>query len=909
MTTQIKRRRGTTTQHASFTGAEGELTIDTTKDTVVVHDGTTSGGHPLAKESAITGKVDKAGDTMTGDLTVPNVIVSGNVDGRDVSADGTKLDGIEASADVTDATNVAAAGAAMETGAAFTGDVSFGDNDKAIFGAGSDLQLYHDVADNNSYIKESGTGDLKIQGANVRLENPSGVRYFQGSSGISYLYNSGDIKLNTSASGIDVTGTVTADSLTVDGNVSLNGGTSSTTISADANRSGAGFQITGLRGKWNGTNAANIGIYTGSDTSNKDDGIVKIQTSEFLGTLRDRMRIDSNGDISFYEDTGTTPKFFWDASAESLGIGTSSPAQKLTISGGSSDVTMLWNSTDTAYHNFGIQKDGTLIKMGEFNNDGTTLAAAILNIEMNGDKVGIGTSSPDHTLRVNGDARLGNLHFKTSDFGAGGTGKSIYADAAGLGVLGFISTTAFDFSNGFSSRLRIDSSGNVGIGTSSPSAPLDIAGTSGTESFRIGSTVGGTDFGITVTENDGVLLNAAEGATGRHMKFATGGTERMRIDSSGNVGIGTSSPQANLDITGSSTSSIALRMVNTEPTEDSIGSFFSSGSAYSYIGIGANETALYGRTGLVLAADNPGSGWNPIRFSTGGSERMRIDSSGRVGIGAVPNTNWRNDLADQEVLMLGTEATFFSDTGITTELWNNAYVDNSDTFKNISTRGASRYFQYDGAHKWFTAASASAGSTITTEINTTPKMTLDVSGNLLLGTNDVFVGSGIAPKMTISKSGGSGLGINSIGSAEVGLATRPSASHNYYAGFFLNSSGTGVGNIAVTASSTAYNTSSDYRLKTDAQPMTGASARVQALNPVNFEWIADGTRVDGFLAHEAQAVVPEAVTGTKDAVDADGNPDYQGIDQSKLVPLLTAALQEALTKIDALETRITALEG
>ena len=115
--------------------------------------------------------------------------------------------------------------------------------------------------------------------------------------------------------------------------------------------------------------------------------------------------------------------------------------------------------------------------------------------------------------------------------------------------------------------------------------------------------------------------------------------------------------------------------------------------------------------------------------------------------------------------------------------------------------------------------------------------------------------------------------------------------------------------------------------------MTGASARVQALNPVNFEWIADGSRVDGFLAHEAQAVVPEAVHGTKDAMrdeeyevtpavlDDDGNettaavmgtrsvPDMQGIDQSKLVPLLTAALQEALTKIDDMETRLAALEG
>ena len=125
---------------------------------------------------------------------------------------------------------------------------------------------------------------------------------------------------------------------------------------------------------------------------------------------------------------------------------------------------------------------------------------------------------------------------------------------------------------------------------------------------------------------------------------------------------------------------------------------------------------------------------------------------------------------------------------------------------------------------------------------------------------------------------------------------------------FANDNGV-VGSITTGGSSTSYNTSSDYRLKTDAQPMTGASARVQALKPVNFEWIADGTRVDGFLAHEAQEVVPEAVIGTKDAVDADGNPDHQGIDQSKLVPLLTAALQEALTKIDDMETRLAALEA
>jgi len=109
--------------------------------------------------------------------------------------------------------------------------------------------------------------------------------------------------------------------------------------------------------------------------------------------------------------------------------------------------------------------------------------------------------------------------------------------------------------------------------------------------------------------------------------------------------------------------------------------------------------------------------------------------------------------------------------------------------------------------------------------------------------------------------------------------------------------------------------------------MVGASERLKALKPCNFSWNVDGSRADGFIAHEAQAVVPEAVTGTQDAMMDEeyevtpatvsqaaimgtrSVPDYQGIDQSKLVPLLTAALQEAITKIDALETRITALEG
>jgi hypothetical protein len=118
---------------------------------------------------------------------------------------------------------------------------------------------------------------------------------------------------------------------------------------------------------------------------------------------------------------------------------------------------------------------------------------------------------------------------------------------------------------------------------------------------------------------------------------------------------------------------------------------------------------------------------------------------------------------------------------------------------------------------------------------------------------------------------------------------------------FRNTANTTVGSISTTATTTAYNTSSDYRLKKDLQPIADACARLMALKPVNFAWKSDGSRVDGFLAHEAQEVVPEAVTGQKDAVDEDGNPEYQGIDQSKLVPLLVAALQDALRRIEALE--------
>jgi hypothetical protein len=194
--------------------------------------------------------------------------------------------------------------------------------------------------------------------------------------------------------------------------------------------------------------------------------------------------------------------------------------------------------------------------------------------------------------------------------------------------------------------------------------------------------------------------------------------------------------------------------------------------------------------------------------------------------------------------------------------------------------------------------------------STVERARIDGNGTLLIGTTDTIPYDNTGSN--------SGIALHGNGSSRAGLITcarvngqplllNRLSSNGDIVSFFRE--GTAVGTISVTTSSTAYNTSSDYRLKEDVIEMEGSLDRLKALKPCNFRWKSDGTRVDGFLAHEAQEIVPEAVTGNKDAVDDEGNPDYQGIDQSKLVPLLTKALQEAVAKIESLEERVAALES
>jgi len=296
-----------------------------------------------------------------------------------------------------------------------------------------------------------------------------------------------------------------------------------------------------------------------------------------------------------------------------------------------------------------------------------------------------------------------------------------------------------------------------------------------------------------------------------------------------------------------------------------------------------------------------------IAFSEGGSEAARFDAFGNFLVGATSTTE------TGRVLVSGAKTL---SSGIPT----NQLVVADSTALASGVGGAINFigtYTSGGLQTSFASIEASkdngtsdafgAAMVFKTRVNggaQTERARIGSDGVMTLGqTSNINVFSGTADGCSIEGEGAISLSRNQNAS----LYIRRRSNNGAVAAFLRDT--TQVGRIEVTTTATSYVTSSDYRLKEDWQPMTGASERVLALKPVNFAWKVDGSRVDGFLAHEAQEVVPEAVTGAKDEVDADGNPQYQGIDQSKLVPLLTAALQEALAEIASLKTRLTALEA
>ena len=239
-------------------------------------------------------------------------------------------------------------------------DVTFGDNDKAIFGAGSDLQIYHDGSNNR--IVDSGTGSLYIQGQQaIILANADATEFYAtfDVNGASTLRYDNSQKLATTSTGIDVTGTVTADGLTVDGDT-LIGSIYTNNYKLGVVTPSASSTI---------QKAAQFSDYLTTDLNIMlDNGEVGLFAGNGNGisignnNATDRLKIANNGDLSLYDSTGTTPKFFWDASAESLGIGTSSPSYPVTIHKTGDGIK--FEVSDTVDANYRIQVSGNDIITG-----------------------------------------------------------------------------------------------------------------------------------------------------------------------------------------------------------------------------------------------------------------------------------------------------------------------------------------------------------------------------------------------------------------------------------------------------------------------------------------------------------------------------------------------------------------
>ena len=569
------------------------------------------------------------------------------------------------------------------------------------------------------------------------------------------------------------------------------------------------------------------------------------------------------------------------------------------------------------------------------------------------------------------------------------------------------------------SALTFDGT-NFGVGGGYLLATKSASGSAAIQSyFQNAGSTSGTEAairmvaGTTATDVFGASeISSIRGSAGvSSLKFSiSNGTtvsEAMRLTSTG-LGIGTSSPSELLTV-GAGTASV-----------NSV--FYLNGGSDSAKGAGIKLAKAGTAFGYIGAASwMEGGTSNNLAFSatSAATLQMRLDSAGNLGLGVTPSA-WNSVYKGFQI---GLGASVFGRTATSTAaITSNAFVNSAGNFQYINTEAASYYLQGSGQHFWTIAPSGTAGDAI----SFTQAMTLDASGNLLVGSTsatysssgrgllevngssnclialkragspsaylyatstefqinnteatpltfhvngseraritsagDVGIGTS-SPSVTLSVNGTIGIfggslngsigspqlyrpasdtlaiatgateraRIDSSGNLLVGTTSSSASSADYFLynksgafGTFAHANGTPTGTGYVTflynatqigsitqsgTTAVAYNTSSDYRLKNTIAPMTGALAKVAQLKPCTYKWNIDGSDGEGFIAHELAEVVPQCVTGEKDAVDADGNPKYQGIDVSFLVATLTAAIQEQQAIIESLKARLDA---
>jgi len=367
-------------------------------------------------------------------------------------------------------------------------------------------------------------------------------------------------------------------------------------------------------------------------------------------------------------------------------------------------------------------------------------------------------------------------------------------------------------------------------------------------------TVSAPSITTTGDTNTGMFFPAAD-----TIAFTEGGVESMRIDSSGQLGIGTNAPTRTLDVLGTQ----SFRDV--------------TGAKQLLIANDSTLVRLFSRN----ASDNSDI---PMGFYTGATERMRIDSSGNVGIGTSSPSTRLNVVGSANVATFdGSSATSISLTGSSRSdiflIDSGAATDQ----KRLTIRG-------DGGNLIFGVENDAVTAF-------TERMRITTAGELLIGTTSL----NDFGKLSINYDNGG---------PNIGIGIKQTNNNTGTFINFINYAGASQGNIANNNNGTvSYTNTSDYRLKENVTSLTNALDVVARLNPCTFNYIGYDQQLSGFIAHELQEVIPEAVVGEKDAVNKDGSIKPQGVDTSFLVATLTAAIQELNAKVEAQAAEIALLKS
>jgi len=617
------------------------------------------------------------------------------------------------------------------------------------------------------------------------------------------------------------------------------------------------------------------------------DGITNLDNTDIDGTL------DVSGDLTV--DTNT---LYVDSSNNRVGVGTSSPSTILTVSSGASSASVHSYSNleiESSSHS-ALQFSGSTA--GEqwiwFADDTTATPVGGITYYHAGPYMGFRVEGSER-MRINDDGNV--LIGRTSeltDFGDGrtslvlqGTGSQDYAtiqignngtasDTQILGILAFYDGTqnnarvqaqrasSTDSANllfwtrpasgSLTERMRIDSSGRVSIGTSTiptSDSVLTIRKDGSANEFNI---LSGTSSASVINMGDSDDYNIQRikaDNTDNSLHFQTNNSEKMRIDSSGNLLVGKTSTSG--DVVGhrlspdgrllSTADSNYVVQLNRKTSDGSIAEFRKDGSTVG--SITSNGGAI------IIGSSDVG-----VYFDSGSDRIIPVN---------VSTNSVRNDAID-----IGGNPHRFKDLYLSGSAYTSNIYGQNDTNTGI---------QFEGS------------DLITIHTGGAERMRIHSTGATSFGTSDA------SPFVSTE---GHVVALND--GARYGILTGCDNVANREAVIFVNPNGQ-VGSIRTNGTAASYNTASDHRLKENVTADWDATTRLKQLNPVRFNFIADAdTTVDGFLAHEVQSVVPEAISGTHNEVDDDGNPVYQGIDQSKLVPLLVKTIQE-------LEARIVALEN